>query len=318
MLLGAATYLPGLNRVRAKRATGTGGTDSARYCYSVWLRHLALARENGLCRSAPNQVAELGPGDSIGVGLAALISGTEVYCGLDLIQFANCQRNLAIFDELVGLFRARAMIPGDDEFRELKPRITSNAFPSEILPEHRLVRALSTHRLKHIREALTAPNGEGPVRYAAPWFNSEIIRRESVDMLFSQAVLEHVQDLQSTYDAMHLWLKPDGYMSHQIDFRSHNLTSEWNGHWAHSDWKWKMIKGNRAHYSLNREPHSTHVTLLRKAGFKIVSDQRLHKPSRLRHTQLARRFRGMTAEDLTTSGAFIQAVKEVNDQQCAT
>ena len=48
MLSGIATYLPGATRVRA-----TGGTDSARYCYSVWLRHLAT---NDVLLQEPRQL----------------------------------------------------------------------------------------------------------------------------------------------------------------------------------------------------------------------------------------------------------------------
>jgi hypothetical protein len=67
LLKGIATHLPGTNRVLPSR--GTGGTTSARYCCSVWLRHISCAHENGLS-TRPEVVAELGPGDSLGIGLA--------------------------------------------------------------------------------------------------------------------------------------------------------------------------------------------------------------------------------------------------------
>ncbi len=68
---GAATYISGLYKMRAKRRTG--GTDTAAYCYDVWLKHLTLLWANGL-RTIPDTIAELGPGDSLGTGLAALLS----------------------------------------------------------------------------------------------------------------------------------------------------------------------------------------------------------------------------------------------------
>ena len=40
-----------------------------------------------------------------------------------------------------------------------------------------------------------------------PWNDSKIIENDSVDMIFSQAVLEHVKDLKHTYDAMYKWVK---------------------------------------------------------------------------------------------------------------
>jgi hypothetical protein len=56
-----------------------------------------------------------------------------------------------------------------------------------------------------------------------------------VDLIVSQAVLEHVDDLENTYDAFAQWLRPGGRMSHEIDFHSRGLTMPWNGHWDDRD-----------------------------------------------------------------------------------
>ena len=82
---------------KGKGATGTGGTNSDRYCYSVWLRHLILLNKNGLTK-CPQSVAEIGPGDSIGMGIAALISGADEYYAFDIIPHANIEMNLKIFE----------------------------------------------------------------------------------------------------------------------------------------------------------------------------------------------------------------------------
>jgi len=73
MLKGALTWVPPLNALRLRRAA-TGGSDSSRYCYSVWLRHLRTLDSHGF-RVKGAHVGELGPGDSIGIGLASLLSG---------------------------------------------------------------------------------------------------------------------------------------------------------------------------------------------------------------------------------------------------
>jgi hypothetical protein len=44
-------------------------------------------------------------------------------------------------------------------------------------------------------------------------------------------------------------------------------------------------------------------------GFKIVGEQLVRKPSTISRKQLAPKFRSFTDNDLTTSDAFIQAVK---------
>src|SRR4030095_12333669 len=98
ILKGLLTYIPGLHGTFKKGTTG--GTDSARYCYGVWLKHLTLLWANGL-QEMPATIVELGPGDSLGTGLAALLTGVKRYYALDVVRFANPERNMMIFEELV-------------------------------------------------------------------------------------------------------------------------------------------------------------------------------------------------------------------------
>jgi SAM-dependent methyltransferase len=307
MIYGLASWLPLIMKLKSQ---GTGGTDSARYCYSVWLRHLVMLRDHGL-PTFPRIVAELGPGDSIGMGLAALLSGCEEYFAFDVVEHSNIERNLHVFEELVSLFRQRAAIPGADEFPLVKPALENYEFPADVLTEERLKSALQEDRIERIRESLRDPKGKNSViLYKVPWQGVDVLNAASVDMVFSQAVLEHVDDLDGTYQAMYNWLKPGGCMSHAIDFKSHGLASEWNGHWAYSDFTWWMMRGRRP-YLLNRQPHSTHINLLRKSGFTVNFDKAVSAPSAYRADQLAPRFQRMAQKDLTTSGTFVIASKPV-------
>lgn len=303
---GISTFIPGLANFHAK---GTGGTNSARYCYGVWLRHLVLAQHNGLLAGVPNRVGELGPGDSIGIGLAALLSGAERYCGMDVVAHASLRQHVSMLREMVELFKTRANIPDEHEFPNLKPQLSSCEFPSHLLTDEFLCASLAPERVEKIRQSLENCDAPGSmIKYAAPWYNDLVVENESLDMIYSQAVLEHVDDLRGTYRAMFSWLKRGGCLSHQVDFKSHELTAEWNGHWTISDSMWWLMRGRRA-YLLNREPHSTHLRLLTEFGFEILCDRTFTLPSQLERNQLARRFRKMTAADLTASGAFIQARK---------
>lgn len=309
LIYGLAMFVPGVNQYLAK---GTGGTISARYCYSVWLRHLVMAKTNGL-NPYPKIVAELGPGDSLGIGMAALISGCDKYFAFDVVEHSNTERNLKIFDELVELFRNREAIPGDDEFPKVKPYLDNYDFPADILDESRLQYALEESRIEKIRDGISNPQiNRSLVQYKVPWYDANILEKESVDMVYSQAVLEHVDDLRNTYKSMHLWLKPAGYISHQIDFKCHGTADEWNGHWVHSDLSWKLIRGGMP-YLLNREPHSTHLTILKEEGFNILCDKKVKSESIFTLDDLAPRFKSISEDDLTTSGAFIQATKINNE-----
>ena len=169
----------------------------------------------------PKVVAELGPGDSIGTGIAALLGGAQTYYGLDALPLASLSRNLGVLDELASLFRTRAPI-------------------NDIQVPNGLINFDET-RIAVIRNSILNPTTKDSlIRHIAPWWKDCEIGRGSIDMLFSHAVLEHVDDLEVTYRAMREWLAPDGWMSHQIDFRCHGIWTEWNAHWACPDWLWKV------------------------------------------------------------------------------
>jgi hypothetical protein len=105
---------------------------------------------------------------------------------------------------------------------------------------------------------------------------------------------------------MRAWMKPGASMSHSIDFWSHGLTWAWNGHWTVGDLTWRVVRGTRR-YLINRQPLSTHLDLLAKYGFDPV-----HVEPRRGQIEagfrVAKRFRTLSAEDVSTRGAFIQAI----------
>jgi len=307
LVIGAATYIPGLQNLTGRR---TGGTVSARYCYSVWLRHLCMLHRHGLPTTFET-VTELGPGDSLGMGLAALLCGAERYIALDAVRYADSASNLKILEELIALFQNRTPIPDHVEFPLVQPPLSSYAFPAEFLTSARLDAALSPSRLNVIRAATAppaaSPRDEGLICYRAPW-SMGMIDDATVDLVISQGVLQFVHDLPSVYKGMAGWLKPGGVTSHEIAFQSIGITTEWNGHWSCSDSLWRLAAGRRRH-ATNREPHSTHITFLQKAGCRIVTDERIVRHSGISRARLAPRFRHLTDEDLMTSSALIQAVK---------
>jgi SAM-dependent methyltransferase len=274
---GLLTFIPGAAGLLPKGRTG--GTNKASYCLEVWLKHLALLRAAGM-REMPRALAELGPGDSIGVGLAALLSGVERYAALDVVRFSNAAANLAVFDELAALSRARDA-------------------------------SLAEDRISRIREAIVSPGSEGGgamIRYMVPWADERVIEPASIDAAISHAVLEHVVDPASAYRALSRWLKPGGMMSHQIDFTSHGTAEQWNGYRAYPELLWKMIAGRRP-YLINREPCSTHLAFLENNGFEIIATKRVTRTDGIARSRLSRRWRDISDEDLSCSDLTVQARK---------
>lgn len=292
-----------------ERSRGTGGTNNAHYCYGVWMKHMSLMFESGM-RKMPTTLVELGPGDSIGIGLAALLSGVNHYYGLDVVKFANKEKNHEILDELIRLFRAKEplLTKGWPDYSHL---LDESHFPSHLLSSQRLNECLSDKRITLIRKAIDAEfsvQDEISIHYIVPWNIKSVIAPGTVDMILSHAVMEYVKDLAFSYDAMFYWLAEGGIISHQIDFRSHGLSNKWNGHWAYSEQAWNLIKGKRS-LVINRQPYSVHHNLIVKNGFKIVADYKSYLCNGYKKSQLSKTWKNMSDDDWSCSGAFIQAMK---------
>ena len=301
-LVGLSTFIPGLNGLRA-RVRGTGGSGSARYCYSVWLRHAVLLARFG-ARLHGASVAELGPGDSLGTGLASLLTGASRYTALDVVKYAYPKTNHSVLDALVELTGARARIPGPDEFPAVEPHLDDYSFPVHLFPDSVLESAAD--RVQALHAALDG--ADGPLAYSVPWYTHDSLAPESVDIIISQAVLQSVNDLPGTYEAMYTCLKPGGMMSHSIDFGSLSIASTWDGHRAWGDAWWSIIKGRRPH-SLNRLTLSAHLALLNECGFETLHVQRVEDTPSLQRHLLAKRFRSLDDTDLATRVAVIVARK---------
>lgn len=312
ILNGIITFVPGFKHYVIRGKDVINSAAPARYCYSVWLRHLVMAYENRLATD-PDSIAELGPGQSIGIGLSALLSGASKYYALDVVKFASTRKNHEVFNGLVNLFKKRAAIPTNVEFPQLVPHLKSYEFPHYILTNDRLKRTLETERIASIESALRnrgkSDDEKIELSYEVSWNNQGVIKGNSVDIIISQAVLEHVENLSITYKDMYNWLKPGGFMSHTVDFRSHGLSQEWNGHWTYPNWVWKLMVG-RSPYLLNRQPHSIHINLMKKLGLDIICSIVLNEDTKIKTKRLSAKFIGMSREDLTTKLSFVQAIRD--------
>lgn len=298
MVKGSLTHVPLLNAWRMRRGS-TGGTNSIRYCYAVWLRHLVVLNRHGF-RIDGATVGEVGPGDSVGTGVAALLSGAHRYVGLDRVPFSATVDIGVLLDELSRLFLAGEPIPSHDEFPGVRPRLDRYEFPTPLLRPKEL--PATTEKLK-----IDFANGIADAKhlsYVAPWSSVRDIPAASLDVIFSQAVLQFADDLALLYRAMFSWLKPGGYGSHSIGCSAMYLSPFWNGHWAYSDTEWRIVRGRRA-YLHNREPASAHIALATSAGFEVLSVEREHDSGGLPVSALAPRFQTLDRDDLHTRGMML-------------
>lgn len=307
---GLKSYLP----IPERKYKGTGGTSNALYSYSVWFRHLYwVAHHLGRDKARPKTVVELGPGDSIGTGIAALLSVADTYIGLDVLEHASHELNEQMLAEIASLFRSRSDLGSDTSFARTYPRLPTYAFPIDLIGGEELERRLSEANLDRIRTAMKSMAAvDNPVvQYRSPWHEGSV-KPSSADYVFSQGALndmDHIasrDDLGRNIQTMVRWLKPGGVMSHQIELSCEG-GEPWNHHWVYGPRTWTVIRGRRPYYK-NRVPMSEYVRLFTAAGCSVVATIPVTKPGLPREATAAQ-FRQLPDEDFQTASVFLIAVK---------
>jgi SAM-dependent methyltransferase len=310
VLKGAATYVPFLYQMLGQRHMNLeSATPEA--SYRVWMKHLSLLHNMTGC-GVPSVVAELGPGDTLGTGVAALFSGAQRYVGIDVLPFARSGPTLEVARGLRDLFsiRARVVVKGWPDFTEY---LDNAGFLSSVLTDEILAHALAEERASAILSELSDVVASTErstcqfINYSAPYSNSSI-PDDSIDLFYSHSVLEHVENLPAALSLMHASLKSKGLMSHQFDLRSHNITRSWDGHREFGNNSWKIVVGKRP-FLLNRLSYSKVLEEIERAGFRILDARRLFDKPTLDRSQLCREWQSASDEDLRTISGFVQAQK---------
>ncbi|MGH8298547.1 MAG: hypothetical protein ACRES6_04585 [Steroidobacteraceae bacterium] len=291
LLRGMGTWAPGIYRPEKRR---TGLSVSARYCYSVYLRHLALLHACGL-PTRHDSVAELGPGATIGLSLMALLLGASRVEALDVVRYASRSKNARMLADLAELLRAQAPIPDEREFPEVYPRLPAYAFPPFLEGA-----AADCARLEAIAAAVKGAPSDIGIRYYVPWQDCWGRDSSGVDFVISQAALEHVEDIAAVHRSLAAGLRIGGLVSHVIDFKSHDMTATWDGHLQYGELTWRIVKGRRP-YLLNRRSPADHLRAMEATGFEIVHTWRALVPPTLVRSGLPERFRDWSDEDRSTT-----------------
>ncbi|MFN4282896.1 MAG: class I SAM-dependent methyltransferase [Alphaproteobacteria bacterium] len=131
------------------------------------------------------------------------------------------------------------------------------------------------------------------------------VRGQSLDMIFSQAVLEHVPraEFDATLREMKRALKPNGVGSHVVDFKDHLGASLHNLRFGEALWERPWF-AKRSGFYTNRLRYSEVVAAFSAAGFAVETAARREWPALpLARARLAAPFRDLSDEDLRIFGA---------------
>lgn len=251
-----------------------GEMDDPDYALGVFDGHYQAAG----CPAPGFRYAELGPGDSLASAVIAKAHGAAGGWLIDSGAYAS--RDMALYGALAD--RLEAQHPEVD-LRSLKTAPDADA----------MLMVLGARYL----ETGLAGLREMP--------------DSSCDIVFSQAVLEHVPraEFAATLVEIHRILKPGGISTHQVDFRDHLGGGLNNLRFSENLWEAPWF-ARRSGFYTNRLRLSEMTEMMQGAGFTVE----LEKPRRsevppMPRARLAPMFQGLSDDDLATWEAFIMLRK---------
>ena len=135
----------------------------------------------------------------------------------------------------------------------------------------------------------------------------KILESGSYDLIYSQAVLEHVRldAFQETMRECYRLLSPKGVMSHVVDFKDHLGGKMNNMRFSSNFWEHDWFASRSGFYT-NRIRLQEMIAICEDIGFEVVVDDLEHwELLPIKRKQLAQEFINLTDEDLKVSEAHL-------------
>ena len=243
-----------------------GKMDSFNYAWNVLSRHRKQIPSEQLNWYG----LELGPGDGI---LSALLAPALGSAGLTLLDSGDfADKDISKYHQQINEF--------------------SRKFNHHKLPNY--------SSCNNIDEILKYSGG---AYYTKGLSSLKTLADYSFDIIYSQAVLEHVRrdEFSETMQQCRRLLKPNGVMSHVVDFKDH-LGGGLNNLRISSDlWEqnWFALKSN---FYTNRLRFSEIVKICEDSGFTLkTAEVSRYKVTPIKRKKLASEFSKLTDDDLSIS-----------------
>ena len=240
-----------------------GQMQSVEYAYQVFSEHFKLANPALKFTSL-----ELGPGDSL---LSAIISksfGGSISYLVDSVNFANS--DLKIYHQA-------------EQFLADKKLLTPIIYSQTSLEE--IFQSYSSHYLTSGLQSLRS------------------LKSQSVDFIWSQAVLEHIrkEEFLDTMLELRRIIRPNGVCSHAVDLKDHLGGALNNLRFPENLWESNFMTSSG--FYTNRIRYSEMLDIFVQANFSyevvsLIQWQTLPTPK----IKIARKFRTLPDEELCISG----------------
>lgn len=242
-----------------------GDMDSSEYATRVFHSHIERSGLNN--QLSGKIILELGPGDSISSAIIASAYGARAI----------------IVD--AGRFVRNDVAPYIDLERSLAEK---GLLHTDLTGCHDIEEILSRCGARYLTDGLES---------------LKKIEDESVDLIFSQAVLEHVRrhDFLETMQECRRILRPGGICSHQVDLRDHLSGGLSNLRFSENIWESTFFA--KSGFYTNRIQYSQMLNIFRQAGFQTqVTEVRRWEALPIRRNHLSKEFSSLPENELSISG----------------
>jgi SAM-dependent methyltransferase len=252
-----------------------GRMDQPSYALDVFENHFRRAKSAGL----PDRFValEMGPGDSLFCGMIAAALGATKTWLVDVA--ADARNDLEPYRRMAERLRAKGLA-------------VSNKIESA----------------ETLSDVLTSCNAE----YCTQGLQSlKTVPAESVDFIWSQAVLEHVRrhEFEETIRETFRALRPGGIASHRVDLRDHLGGRLNNLRFSQRFWEHPVV--SRSGFYTNRIQYSAMLKIFERAGFRIQNSLPRRWPELpTPKGRLNSQFRELDDQELMVSGFDVVLVKD--------
>jgi SAM-dependent methyltransferase len=246
------------------------------YALNVFNGHLSKAGLQNKDKNVDKTAMELGPGESLFSALLAKSFGFKRSLLLDVGNFT---------------------LPSVEIYKDFALWLSNEGLPCPSLDNcgsaDSMLQALDSQFLTHGLSSLIS------------------LPSESVDFVFSQAVLEHIHKHEFTETFKELWrvLKPGGVSTHVVDFKDHLEQSLNNLRFSDRTWEADWFAPSSGFYT-NRIRLGEMVRLIEEQEFKIeVLEKSEWKTLPMPKNKLDPQFRALGDDELKVKGATLRLSK---------
>lgn len=241
--------------------------------FLLW--HELTERTSGQLSVEGRKVLELGPGRSLGLGLIFLASGATQVISVDRFKHL-------FWDE-----------PDCQHLQDVLKRLEAEDWPYADRAR-RAVRRITVGRVEFDQDLLVYRQADGA---ALP------LPAQTVDISYSNAVLEHVHEPEEVVGELGRVTRLGGDSIHEIDFRDHFDSVNRLRLLNFSEWEWQLRTRLRPGYT-NRWRQGEFLRAFEAKGFEHVAGKVTNaapgEAVESRRRRMHRRFRDRSTEELGT------------------